>query len=303
VSDLQAQGSGRAAVSGDVPETWVRRLDAYFDAYDKRRAARADGRVFDAVDLDALVGLAITRATAGMRDDAQLRMAVALLDDATRGTLESRERHHVGIDIAGLAWAEAYGVLALPDPPHEQLEWVLERGRGSGSVRGLVAVGWRTLFLATATPLLNWRWRRVAQTELDRRRMYVREKLDALLGAPGDRAPTSADIRLAVILLEFSMVGGAPPGRREMAYARRTVEARDQQLPTSQLCQMTLLLRAAVDPRRGAELLGRAIAERSDAASGLLRARPAADAGLDLSPWVPLALAAHGAVPSRWRGS
>ena len=270
-------------------------LRAYLETYAKRRARRGGAAAFDSFELDALAGLAISRLGRNLVKESQLIAVVGSLEEATRGVLEQGFGHAPALDIAGLAWAEAYGVLALPDPAAEHLEWVLETGGATGTIRGALTAAWRSLFLASAMAQLNWRWRGHARSELARRTAYLREKLLALPAENQHRPVSGADLRLALVAGELTAL---QPALAEVAepFIRHVLErARPAELPTSQLCQFALVAAAVGEPGRGRLALDGLLRERWNPESGLVRSAAGEHFNFDSSPWIPLALVAFGA--------
>lgn len=290
-------------------------LRAYLETYAKRRVRRGGTAAFESFELDALAGLVISRLGRNLASESRLIAVVDSLEEATRGVLEGGFAHEPALDIAGLAWAEAYGVLALPDPAVEHLEWVLEMGGASGTITGALTAAWRSLFLASAMGQLNWRWREQARSELARRTDYLRDKLLALLAASKARPISGADLRVALVTAELTALHPVLADVAEPFMQHVLKWARPAQLPSSQLCQFALVAAAAGERERGRLALEGLLRERWNPDSGLVRSAAGAHFNSDSSPWIPLALVAFGAAvvpppparvsplpspPSRW---
>jgi hypothetical protein len=284
-----AGGHGTAEVSlNDV-------LRAYLVAYARRRRKRGTSSAFGSPELAALAGLAMSHLGHNLTREADLLTAAAALDESTQVVLEHSLAHSPAVDIAGLAWARAYGVLALPEPALEHLEWVLQRGRASGSVRGLLAGAWRALFLASAVDQLDSRWRPQARTELTRRLAYIAGKLSTAVELAGPRSASGSDLRVAFVVGELANLEASVAPTAE-AFARSVLEnVRPIELPTSQLCQFALVAANAGEEQLGRTALEHMLRERWTDEPGLVRSAPGADFNFDSSPWIPLALIAFGA--------
>src|SRR4051812_16837449 len=93
-------------------------VQAYVNAY-LRRSARRRGGVFSSEEPAALAALALVLASRDLEAAAAQRLQA--VDRITRPLLE-HPRPSFAMDIAGIAWAEAYGPLPLREPPVHVLE-------------------------------------------------------------------------------------------------------------------------------------------------------------------------------------
>jgi hypothetical protein len=246
--------------------------------------------VFDAREPESLVALLMARLGPGLTNDHGRVAALRLLDHATKRTLERGGPHEPAIDIAGAAWAEAFGVLPLAEPARPQLEWVLTRGAQSGAVRGALGLAWRARFLAAVRRQLDSSERPRAEAELERRLEALAGKLPPLGPTALQQGPSSAELRLTAVLLDtrherFRSIGAA--------FAESVLDATSSDdAPSIRLGQALLAARALGRQRQAEQHLSRLIARRLE--SGLVRADDASGRP-ELSPWVPLALVASGA--------
>jgi hypothetical protein len=265
-------------------------LGAYLRVYQRRRERRPSKKAHDLPEFEALSGLVMARLGRRLSDDVTLMASHALLDEVTRPVFEAGRGHGIALDIAGVAWAEAYGVLTLPEPALEHLEWTLDQAGSPRPIRGLLGVAWRILFLLRTIPQLNWRTRRRAEAELDRRARYLLER-----GQPAASVQdvlSSTGVRLAYVLAQVA--SHEPIAKYATGFGRAILSRLElDELPTAALCQAALVAKLVGDEAAAREPLESAVADRrSDL--GLLTAS-LGSSRLELAPWVPLALIEFGA--------
>ncbi len=274
-------------------------LRAYAGLYERRRVASKYGEVFRGSEANAIAALALVEISTASASLLSPRDPVAALATLTRRILV-REAHAPATDIAGVAWARAYGVLAIHHPPLEQLELVLESGNASGAVAGVYAAAWRALFLASALPLFNWHHRPSGMRQLTRWIEYVAPKAAGLTGETAQPLRTSQAARIAYVLAALADI--ARDRRLQDAASAIADHATAAQRPdgsiggeqpehtTAVAAQVVVAARAVGDEARvnlGLDfLLGRCLEPRRRLLWAL------ADERLELSPWVPLALVA-----------
>ncbi|MHB8656838.1 MAG: hypothetical protein ACYC91_02635 [Solirubrobacteraceae bacterium] len=223
----------------------------------------------------------------------------------TRPLFEDAPAHHLAIDIAGVAWVDAYGVLPIRQPPLEQLEWVLESGKESRAISGVIGSAWRVAFLASATGLFDWRHRPVAERELVRRATYLRSKVEALTADQTlEPAAFSLQARVAFVL---GLAGRRLADERLLDAAGRQLDGldlgqdpdssfRDAEVPSAVVAQIgaanELLDRSEIAERCRRYLLE----QRFNEETSLITVGPGGEARDELSPWVMLALMSASAV-------
>src|SRR5947209_1290200 len=150
-------------------------LQAYLKTLRRRvsASAKTNTLAFKNPEPNALLALAEVwqcRSDGGAATGAK---ALAGLVALTRPLLEQAAEHSAAIDVAGLAWADAYGLLPIRRPPLEQLEWVLQSGRHTRAIKGVIGSAWRAAFLASTCGLLDWEHRPAAEKELARWQAYL----------------------------------------------------------------------------------------------------------------------------------
>jgi hypothetical protein len=151
--------------------------------------------------------------------------------------------------------------------------------------------------LAVAGPQLNWQTRPRAEAELEKWQDHLVARTHALEAALTGNAATSTLLRFAYLLAEV--------GRRRrtqviedlaVSFSGSVLEQADVgRLPTAQLCQ-AILVKSAVGDQASANATLEAVVERRLSPTGMLSAGTGVDGRVELSPWVPLALVACGAV-------
>lgn len=258
-------------------------LAAYVAAYRRRLAQRP--AAFDAPVQNAV--LTLLHLELGLRGgsrDALLGHLEAMAA-ASRPLLSAEAVEPPAAEIAGYAWASAYGSLPLLEPPVPQLEIVFSQ---ASVVRyaGITANAWRALFVASAWPYLGYDLRAQAERDLAGRVAYLAERLDALGELPPQQvwqvAGVLAELAAALARADFAAAGGT---------ALAAAQAPPEDAPTSRLAQLAAAARAVGDRGRADAVVGYLLRTRRDAASGLLLA-DAAGGRTELSPWVPLGLLA-----------
>jgi hypothetical protein len=285
-----------------VPDTrtLAKIVDSYLQAYGGRCGASANGLAFKVAEQNVLLGLLRCRHSHVRLPAPTLSSALNTVKAATEQTLGARGEHSMPVDMTGFVWTEAYGVLPIPRPPIEQLEWVFESGSGSGKVSGAFGSAWRALFLAAAMPSLSWRHRPQAQVELIRRMSYLATKLEGVVDQGGQ--PT-----LSISLLSrFTYVVGEllrfvsddelrlrargaveAMARRQHGDGSLREGAGDDPVPTATASQF-LLAATILDVQEPAgKAMEHLMRDRLDPQTLLMRHD---QTRFELSPWVGLAL-------------
>ncbi len=269
------------ATSADV-------LRGYDAAYERRRRANAGGRLFRNSEANGLAALMTVGASVAGVSARSGREAVASVTALTRRIL-AREPHSTATDLAGLAWACAYGRLAIDRPPVEQIEFVLESGNASGTISGAYAAGWRALFLIDAIPLLNWRHRPVAARQLERWMAYATEKALVLADAGHEAIGASQSARIAYVLGQVANRCPSPPLSATASALASSALSDEAGAPTAVAAQTALCAYSVGEEDAGSRRLERLLENRLDPARMLLRTGEL-EQRYELSPWVPLAL-------------
>jgi hypothetical protein len=284
-------------------------LRSYEATYERRARKSPERAAFTAEEPNALLGIYQVH-EAEARKTTDLDKALETLTMATRVLLEPESAHSPATDMAGYAWARAFGLLPLHHPPSEQIERVLQSGLRAGAVTGLVAAGWRALFLSEALTSLSWEHRPTARAQLERWVTYLEPKATAFTSQGPASAPSfSLAARTAFML---ATLGGALGLGTLEELARRglsliTSHQRDDgSIPvapgvdaagsTAVIAQFAAAAYAAGLPAAGNDARGFLLAHRQDRSRKLLLAE---DAGqqYELSPWVPLALLGNARAP------
>ena len=272
-------------------------LQGYAELYLRRCRTRASGP-FDAGETSALAASVIVRASLGRARSTRARRLQAV-DRITQPILEGSGGHSPAADLAGIAWAEAYGVLPLTSPPEHVFRWVLARGSVPGAISGAVGSAWRSLFLMTARPLLDPDRRRQAEMQLDRWRPYLRSKLRA---RPG-RADTEGlkNLHLIAVAAEVGDVTGdsemagdadrllRPLG--ELQDARGDLAIDGQSVASHHLAQFALAAHALGKRGSSEKAIRHLCVERRVPGRPLIWTTPDRPDTVALSPWVPRAVA------------
>lgn len=288
----------RRSAGADSPE--ARLVDAYRIVYD-RRLRTNDGRAFKAPVQNALVALLRLRIAqeAASADTSALRALVEI----SRHVLERESSHSLAVDMVGHTWAAAYGVLPIEEPPLIQLGWVLESGGRSGGVSGIAGVAWRSLFLARAVPLLNWRQRRAAETELVRRSEHLASRVASIVEGESAELLLEPQQRAQIVVPAAALADALRRDDLHRAVAALAVSAADvlsldDSRPSAHVAQVALALDAAGEHDRRDALRAFLLEHRRDAGGELIARDTSPGAPAELSPWMPLAF-----VSSTGRGS
>jgi hypothetical protein len=263
-------------------------LDAYGDTYAKRSRVRG-GRVFERDEPNSLVALWLSvvarDAKRPPRDD-----VVEALTQLTSTLLTEAGEHTLSTDITGVAWADAYGVLPVERPPIEQVTFVLLSGAPQGSVHGLLRSAWRSLFLATALPMLNWQHRPAAIAELRRWVAYLQPKVEAI---DAEASELSVTARVAFVLGELARrTADAELAVRASDLLRSVAPPEDSwpALTTAQLAYVASAAAASGMCELHTSIVGHLLDERVGEKTRLLTVAHE-EVRDELTPWVPLALA------------
>ena len=275
-------------------------LDGYANLY-LRRSQKRRGVPFDRPEATGLAAVALVRVT---KEGAQLpdsAVRLQALDRMTKPLLEGREPQTLAVDTAAIAWTEAYGVLPLRQPPTHVLAWALACGGARGAISGAIASAWRCRFLTGAWPLLDSEARVEAARQLYKWQGYLQEKLE-FRGASANSGSID-DLRVIPVAAEIAARTG---GGELLCAARRLLR------PLLEMQKSDGRLVVEGNPAASHHVAQFALAAgllgHSDAAGSAIdflcrsrrhRSRPlllAHDSDPDtvaVSPWVPLALAAH----------
>jgi hypothetical protein len=271
-------------------------LRAYAGVYERRRVASRAGEIFRNSEANAIAALALVQISAAGASPLSRRDSVTTLATLTERILV-QEAHAPATDIAGLAWVSAYGTLEIQHPPLEQIEVVLESGNASGAIAGVYASAWRSVFLATAMSLFNWRHRPVAERQLVRWLEYMTPKAVGISEA--ETLGTSQAARIAYVLAALAerthserlreaarkIAGQAFAAQRQDG----SIEGEQAENATAVAAQVVVAARAVGDEQIAARGLEYLIGPRLEPRRRLLWAVEA-DNRFELSPWVPLAL-------------
>ena len=307
------------AVDDADTQTIGKIVDSYLQAYAGRCRASANGLGFNTTEQNVLLGLLRCRHSHAGLPAAMLSSALDTVKAATEQVLATRGEHSMPVDMTGFLWTEAYGVLPIPRPPVEQLEWVFESGSGSGKVRGVFGSAWRALFLAAAIPSLSWRHRPQAQVELARRMSYLATKLEGVVDQEGQPALSISLLsRLTYVvgeLLRFvadeelrlrarGAVEAMASGQHGDGSLREGVS--DDPVPTATASQFLLAATILGVQEPAGKVMEHLMRDRLDPQALLMRHD---QKRFELSPWVALALVPYAAVtapppaePRRVRG-
>jgi hypothetical protein len=278
-------------------------LATYLKTYEKRQRKGASGHVFSSAEQNAMTALLLLRAAEAGLPSFSLPRALERVETLTRDPLAKLLEHSVVTDIAGYIWACSFGTLPLDKPPLREVEWALESGRGSGSVRGVFGVAWRCLFLAAAWPYIRFPHRREAGAELRRRLDHLRQRaVEVAEGAtpntvlrPYERARfalflgelgTRVDNRLSVTahrLLHLA-VGSDDSSTPGLAVPEGLTE-------TAHLAQLALAADIVGEQGLVTSTVDSLLVRRKEG-EYLLQTSSEPGARFELSPWVPLALLA-----------
>jgi hypothetical protein len=258
-------------------------IDGYLRTYlsaDRRR------RTFDGTILNALTGLAVTRA-ASLRPQSRTTAVLATVDRWTRGAFENSLAHTSALDASALAWIRAWGNLPVQAEPVEQVAWAHEAGRRPGTIRGVTGWMWRVAFLCQASPFLSAR--RLQQAE-DERKWLTR----ALVQSVEVRPLAPADAALVAWILAESATAATPEVRSAAIDVGRGLlrDGTGASESTTAIVQRGAALLTIGRAEEGLTLIERCAAERADRPSGLLRAGENSTAGLEPHPLVLLGLVA-----------
>lgn len=299
--------SGRTETA-TVPAT-AEVLWAYLKAYRRRIdvSAKRNNLPFKNPEPNGMLALAqvwqsrVDRATATGPD------VLAAFVDVTRPLLESAPGHLPAIDIAGVAWADAYGILPIRQPPVEQLEWVLESGRHPRSISGVMGSAWRAAFLASASPLLDWQHRPAAERELERWQAYLHSKLDGVAAAePVQLGELSLTARLAFAIglagqrLADEQMLSVAQGQLHAVSAMASAHQPD--VPAAVLAQVGAAGHLLGDPETAGACCRHLVEHRLNPDTQLIKDTSDSDARDELSPWIILALlVGAGDVPPKHR--
>ncbi len=299
-------GESTETEAGAGVDEWLRlaavdALEAYLKTARRRIRAGAEmnALAFKNPEPNALLAVATVWHSRFEGGVSRGNKALADLVALTRPLLEQTSSHNVAIDAAGLAWADAYGLLPIRQPPIEQLEWVLESGTQPRSIKGVIGSAWRAAFLASTYGVLDWQHRPVAEKEIARWQGYLHSKLDGLKSdtAVNDGA-YSLPARLAFALglagqrLADQRLVSAAESQLASVNARQAADGSfpDGDVPSAVLAQLAAANSLIGDTGAACRSWHYLLSERRNGETGLIGVGPASPGRNESSPWVALSL-------------